>query len=204
MSPDRLDYAPGTRAVIVASGFQTGETVELLVLHNDGTSNTGGGHKPWQVIDGSANDLHGQANGSVQTTWFVNPDDSFKSSFNLTASGLTSGRLAKTTFTDSGSELNIAFSTTALTDAFTGLDGSAPDGGQWNVDTNIPQGSASVTIQSNQLELVNRGFLNTVSQFDPLTVGGVRITGTWTFDVTDTDYRQILTRGDGIPGRHGW
>jgi hypothetical protein len=36
------------------------------------------------------------------TTWYVNPDDSFGSTFLLTADGLSSGLHAETTFTDAG------------------------------------------------------------------------------------------------------
>ena len=102
VTTDLLDYAPGSTAVIVGTGFDTGETVELHVLHNDGTPNTGGGHEPWQVTDGSLSDLDGLLDGNIETTWYVNPDDSLNSSFDLTAAGLDSGLVATTAFTDSG------------------------------------------------------------------------------------------------------
>ena len=85
----------------MGTAFETGETVELQVLHNDGLPNTGGGHEPWQVTDGSANDLDGRLDGNIRTTWYVNPDDSLNSSFELTATGSGSGLVATTTFTDS-------------------------------------------------------------------------------------------------------
>src|SRR5207344_770944 len=47
------DYVPGEMAHIYASSFQPGEAVQFQVLHNDGTPNTGGGHLPWSVVDGS-------------------------------------------------------------------------------------------------------------------------------------------------------
>ena len=103
---DLLDYAPGSTAVIVGTGFDTGETVELQVLHNDGTPNTGGGHEPWQVTDGSLTDLDGLLDGNIETTWYVNPDDSLDSSFDLTAAGLDSGLVATTAFTDSAVKIN--------------------------------------------------------------------------------------------------
>src|SRR5581483_12270175 len=49
---DRLDYSPGDMAVITGNGFQMGETVELQVLHIDGTANADADHQPWQVADG--------------------------------------------------------------------------------------------------------------------------------------------------------
>jgi hypothetical protein len=101
VATDKLDYAPGETAVIYATDFLVGEPVKFQVLHNDGTPNTGGGHEPWQVIDGSANDLDGLRDGNIVTSWYVNPDDSLNSSFELFATGITSGYEATTTFTDS-------------------------------------------------------------------------------------------------------
>jgi len=95
VSTDKQDYAPGETAKIAAVEFQVGETVQFLVLHNDSTPNTGGGHEPWQVTDGSANDLDGMADGNIVTAWYVNPDDSAESAFELTATGLSSGQGGK-------------------------------------------------------------------------------------------------------------
>src|SRR6187455_679519 len=60
VTTDLPDYTPGSIAHIYASSFQPGEAVQFQVLHNDGTPNTGGGHLPWTVVDGSANDLDGR------------------------------------------------------------------------------------------------------------------------------------------------
>ena len=65
------------------------------------TPNIGVGHDPWQVTDGGLGDLDGVENGSVETSWFVDPDDSAGSVFELTATGLAPGSQAQTTFTDS-------------------------------------------------------------------------------------------------------
>ena len=92
---------PGETATFTASGFAVGETVEFEVLHIDSTPNTGLGHEPWQVTDGGAEDLDGVADGSVQTTWYVNEDDSANSVFEVTATGITSGHCGATEFSDS-------------------------------------------------------------------------------------------------------
>src|SRR5215204_3067376 len=63
VATDMSGYAPGQTAHIFASSFQPGETVQFQVLHNDGTPNTGNGHLPWNVVDGSADDLDGLVNG---------------------------------------------------------------------------------------------------------------------------------------------
>ncbi|MBW3540835.1 MAG: PKD domain-containing protein [Planctomycetes bacterium] len=97
---DKLDYMPMETAVITASGFGVGEAVEFQVLHIDGTPNTGHGHDPWQVIDGSTSDLDGHVDGNVTTTWYVHEDDSLGAAFGLSAAGLTSETSAWTSFTD--------------------------------------------------------------------------------------------------------
>lgn len=70
--------------------------------------------------------------------------------------------------------------------------------GDWTVNlNNIPAG-ANVIEQGGQLQLINRGHLVTRGEFDPELVGGLSITGEWTFGATD-DMLQILTRSDGEP-----
>ncbi|MCY2989631.1 MAG: autotransporter-associated beta strand repeat-containing protein, partial [Planctomycetota bacterium] len=97
---DLQDYVPGSTAHISGSGFAPGEPVQLQVLHTDQALNTGSGHAPWIVTDGGAGDLDQKADGKIETTWYVNPDDSLGASFQLTASGLNSGEVATTAFTD--------------------------------------------------------------------------------------------------------
>src|SRR5262245_39521264 len=67
----QIDYSPGETAFISGSGFEIGETIQLQVLHTDGTPNTGEGHEPWYVVDGGDGDLDGIADGNLQTTWYV-------------------------------------------------------------------------------------------------------------------------------------
>ena len=117
------DYAPGSTAIITASGFAAGSTVTLEVDHAVGAgadgvwgtsddvldTNTGAGHEPWSVTDGGAGDLDGQVNGSITTSWYVNPDDSAGATFLLTAAsagvdgviGSGDDAMATTSFTDS-------------------------------------------------------------------------------------------------------
>ncbi|WKY27848.1 DUF5801 repeats-in-toxin domain-containing protein [Pseudomonas donghuensis] len=123
VTTDQADYAPGSTAIITASGFAAGSTVALEVEHATGPgadnvwgtpddvldTNTGEGHEPWYVTDGGAGDLDGQVNGSVTTSWYVNPDDSAGATFLLTAAsagadnkfGTSDDVVATTSFTDS-------------------------------------------------------------------------------------------------------
>ncbi|TWT13897.1 DUF11 domain-containing protein [Reyranella sp. CPCC 100927] len=131
VSTDLADYSPGATAIITASGYDIGETIDFQVVHvvdagTDGVwgtgddilgDNTGSGHESWSVTDGVrqvdagadgiegtpddvvSGDLDGVANGTVVTTWYVNPDDSLGATFRLTADG-DAGNSASTSFTD--------------------------------------------------------------------------------------------------------
>lgn len=112
---DQSDYQAGDTALITASGFALGETVKFLVLHDKSTPGIPGGegHESWRVTDGGGGDLDGVQNGQIQTTWYVSPDDSLGATFHLRAIGLTSGLVAKTTFTDDN--LNTSVSPTSVT-----------------------------------------------------------------------------------------
>jgi uncharacterized repeat protein (TIGR01451 family) len=107
------DYAPGSYAIITATGFSAGSSVTFDVEHvsdpgADGIFGTaddviidmgGAGHEAWTITDGGLGDLDGLINGSIVTTWYVDPDDSAGERFLLTASTL-SGWFASNTFTD--------------------------------------------------------------------------------------------------------
>jgi Prealbumin-like fold domain len=88
---DKFDYQPGETALITGTGFAPGENVTLEVDHANGLVD-GDGHLPFTVL--------ADGNGNIQAQWFVNPDDSLHAIFLLTAVGETSGRTAKTIFTD--------------------------------------------------------------------------------------------------------
>ncbi|PZW92133.1 hypothetical protein DFS28_112145 [Pseudomonas sp. 478] len=140
------DYAPGSTATITASGFAAGSTVKLDVEHATGAgadnlwgtpddvldTDTGEGHEPWYVTDGGAGDLDGQVNGSVTTSWYVNPDDSAGATFLLTATssgddrvfGTSDDTVATTSFTDSGLSV-VATSANVTLDETAGLQNAA-------------------------------------------------------------------------------
>ncbi|MHC5349294.1 DUF5801 repeats-in-toxin domain-containing protein, partial [Metapseudomonas furukawaii] len=123
VSTDLSDYAPGSTATITADGFEVGGTVQFQVQHAVGSgedgvwgtlddvidTNTGEGHEPWSITDGGAGDLDAEANGSITTTWYVNPDDSAGATFLLTAAsagadgqlGTADDSVATHSFTDS-------------------------------------------------------------------------------------------------------
>lgn len=171
---DKNDYAPGDTAVITAADFQVGETVEFQVLHNDGVPNTGGGHEPWQVVDGGPDDLDGKADGYLLTTWYVNPDDSADSSFDLTATGLSSGKVATHTFTDAAGQTNKVYQHWA--------DANGPE---WN--NNILNDNKSDYFEG---EVIPHVFVYKASNQQPLTNGA-----TYSINVTYNYYQQNTNAG---------
>ncbi|WP_446389400.1 SdrD B-like domain-containing protein [Coleofasciculus sp. B1-GNL1-01] len=114
---DKQDYQPGETATITATGFDPGAVVKLQVQHleagADGefgtaddlilaSSNSGSGHEPWMVKDGSSRDRDGLKNGTIVTEWYVHPDDSANETFLLTATDLKTAEAAEPhIFTDS-------------------------------------------------------------------------------------------------------
>jgi VCBS repeat-containing protein len=97
VATDKADYAFGETANITGGGFAPGETVELRVVHAEGTegSNDDAQNQAWQVQVDVAGDL--------ATAWLVNDPDAVGATYVLTATGLTSGEIGTTTFTDSRS-----------------------------------------------------------------------------------------------------
>jgi len=110
---DQPDYSTGSTVEITADNLNDGDTVEFSVIHVDGAGADGlygtaddafgtplSGSEPWRVTDGSAADLDGQVNGVIATSWYVNPDAA-NQAFVLSATEVTTGEVATTTFTDS-------------------------------------------------------------------------------------------------------
>src|SRR5205085_12026630 len=93
-----LDYPPNSAALNAGTGFAVGETVQLQVVHTDGTPSPG--DAPWFVVDGAASDRDGKVDGNFQTTWYVGQDCA-GATLELTARGLSSGAVAQWVFTDS-------------------------------------------------------------------------------------------------------
>ncbi|HEX2896722.1 MAG TPA: hypothetical protein VHP63_01550, partial [candidate division Zixibacteria bacterium] len=89
---DSTDYPPGSTVMITGSGFGSFENVELQVTHLDGDPVGGDGHDPWTARSSFA--------GGFATYWVVPFDDNDGEVLLLTATGLTSGFTASTTFTD--------------------------------------------------------------------------------------------------------
>lgn len=65
--------------------------------------------------------------------------------------------------------------------------------------TSLPRFGSHVYEQNQRVELYNRGYLITQNQFEPAALGGMKISGNWTFTfatLPDHDFLQIVTRTD--------
>jgi hypothetical protein len=121
---DQSDYAPGSTAIVTATtdggatgNWDIGETVHFHIDRTDGgTINAPPAVQDWEVTDGVGNfapyqdstgmwiypDTDGSADGQIGTTWLVDPQFA-GASLEMTATGLTSGAVAKADFTDASS-----------------------------------------------------------------------------------------------------
>src|SRR5262245_53074431 len=89
VTTDKADYPPGTTATFTVSGATVGGTVKFAVaddpLHpgDDGDADI---YPVFLVVDGSADDLDGVANGTVVVNWQVPSNgDADNATLNLVA-----------------------------------------------------------------------------------------------------------------------
>ncbi|HEU6449190.1 MAG TPA: hypothetical protein VFV23_12200 [Verrucomicrobiae bacterium] len=88
-----------------------------------------------------------------------------------------------------------------MTDNF---DSNMLDTGMWDTNTSLSDiyGTPMVVVANQRCEITARGYLNTVTNYDPAVLGGLMITGTWTF-VNDSggggDLPWVVTRSSGAP-----
>jgi hypothetical protein len=121
VTTDQTDYAPGSTAIITATNdgnpgtnFQPGETVQFYIDRTDGipvdappaiqtwdVTDGVGGFTPYQDASGMwwFPDTDNTVDGNVGTSWYVDPQFA-GASLELTATGLTSGAVATTDYTD--------------------------------------------------------------------------------------------------------
>jgi hypothetical protein len=88
VTTDKTDYAPGDTVIITGAGWQPGETVRL-VLHREPTTS------PDTTLESVVN-----SEGKFTNSEYVILESDLNVTFTLTATGLSSGFTAQTTFTD--------------------------------------------------------------------------------------------------------
>ena len=125
VSTDWEDYSPGETVIVTGGGWEPGETVSLL-FHEDVDPPIHPDQTLTAVADG---------NGQILNQEYVIDEADVGIQFILTATGLTSGRTAQTTFTD-GNKLqfntapfSVAFNVCSPLITVQMLQGSNPDNG---------------------------------------------------------------------------
>src|SRR5437870_5411781 len=89
LTTDQQDYPPFSYVYFTGSGFQPGETVNMIVVELDPIQKS---FQPWDVV--------ADENGNFQTSWYVFSEDFIGATFQATATGQSSQLTASATFTD--------------------------------------------------------------------------------------------------------
>src|SRR5438552_11149893 len=109
LTTDREDYPPYSYVYITGTGFQPGETVNMIVVELEPNQIA---HAPWDVV--------ADENGNIATSWYISSEELIGATMQVTATGQTSGLTASATFTDA---INVTFfedsGRTIARDAFT-------------------------------------------------------------------------------------
>src|SRR5206468_3306201 len=89
LTTDREDYPPYSYVYFTGTGFQPGETVNMIVVELDPIQQS---FQPWDVV--------ADENGNFQTSWYISSEELIGATMQVTATGQTSGLTASATFTD--------------------------------------------------------------------------------------------------------
>src|SRR6058998_980802 len=89
LTTDQEDYPPYSYVYFTGSGFQPGETVNMIVVETDPIQQS---FQPWDVV--------ADENGNFTTSWYIFSDDFIGATFQATATGQSSQLTASATFTD--------------------------------------------------------------------------------------------------------
>src|SRR5438128_4578457 len=89
LTTDQQDYPPFSYVYFTGTGFQPGETVNMIVVELDPIQQS---FQPWDVV--------ADANGNFQTSWYIYSEEFRGATFQATATGQSSQLTASATFTD--------------------------------------------------------------------------------------------------------
>src|SRR5207247_8485129 len=107
LTTDRDDYPPYSYVYFTGTGFQPGETVNMIVVETDPIQQS---FEPWDVV--------ADENGNFQTSWYIFSQDFVGATFQATATGQSSQLTASATFTDASYLTYENVGHTILRDAF--------------------------------------------------------------------------------------
>jgi hypothetical protein len=164
---DKLDYLPGEYVTITGTGWLAGETVELKIDHMIFDDH------PDDFLDAIADE-----SGNIFNNEYLILEEELGETFELTATGLTSGWTATAIFTDADGDINKVYQHWA--------DGDAPNPvPEWN--NNILSDNKSDYFEG---EVIPHVFIYKASNQIPLTNGN-----SYSFNVTYNYYQQNTNAG---------
>jgi len=91
LTTDQEDYPPYSYVYFTGTGFQPGESVNMIVVELDPVQQS---FEPWDVV--------ADENGNFQTSWYIFSEDLRGATMQATATGQSSQLTASATFTDGG------------------------------------------------------------------------------------------------------
>jgi YDG domain/MBG domain (YGX type) len=89
LTTDLQDYPPFSYVYFSGTGFEPGETVNMIVVQLDPNPTA---YEPWDVV--------ADENGNINTSWYIFSEELIGATMQATATGQTSGLTASATFTD--------------------------------------------------------------------------------------------------------
>ena len=109
LTTDREDYPPFSYVYFHGTGFQPGETVNMIVVESDPIQQS---FEPWDVV--------ADENGEFDTSWYIFSSEFDGATFQATATGQTSQLTASATFTDANGDGTMPVSPGSATPSSTG------------------------------------------------------------------------------------
>ena len=196
LTTDQEDYPPYSYVYFHGTGFQPGETVNMIVVELDPVQQS---FEPWDVV--------ADENGEIYSSWYVFSPDFIGATLRATATGESSQFTASATFTDASGSGTMTVSPTSVspgstnnsfTFQFRTLNGNGNAYGAGSFATVvIPAGWTTPTTTSGQPGFVNATGVGTGIVTGPITVTG---SGPWTITVPFTT---VTGAGNGFDLTYG-
>jgi hypothetical protein len=181
LTTDREDYPPFSYVYFHGTGFQPGETVDMVVVETDPVQQS---FEPWAVV--------ADENGEFDTSWYISSQEFNGATFLATATGETSQLTASATFTDANGDGTMNVSPGS---ALTSSTGNSFTFSYRNVNQTFNSGShADVVVPAGWPTAPqtttpgNPGYVSATAVGAGTVVGTVTVTGTgpWTIDIPFT------------------
>jgi hypothetical protein len=178
LTSDQEDYPPYSYVYFTGTGFQPGETVNMIVVELDPVQQS---FEPWDVV--------ADENGEIYTSWYIFSPDFIGATMQATATGDSSQLTASATFTDASGSGTMTVSPTSVspgstnnsfTFQFRTLNGVGNAYGAGSFATVVvPAGFTMPTTTSGQ-----PGFVSASAVAGGSTVGVITVTGSGPWIIT--------------------